>query len=100
MNNLVPLDHLEALELQLFPKLPDNELGRDLRAVVLEAITARKAAWPSIKAQIEEELARQKVNLGDEMSDGDDGSQHEWGTGCCAGLEFVLALLQEGRANA
>lgn len=41
---LVPLERLEALERQFFPMLPDNPPGRDLRAVVLEAIAARKAA--------------------------------------------------------
>lgn len=43
-SELVPLERLEALERQFFPLLPDNAPGRDLRAVVLEAITARKAA--------------------------------------------------------
>lgn len=38
----VPLARLLALEEQLFGKLPNNLLGHDLRAVILEAILARR----------------------------------------------------------
>jgi hypothetical protein len=41
---LVPLERLLALERQFFPMPPDNQPGRDLRAVIIEAITARYAA--------------------------------------------------------
>lgn len=42
MPEIVPLNRLLALERQFFPMLPDNPAGRDLRAVVLEAISARR----------------------------------------------------------
>jgi hypothetical protein len=42
---LVPLEQLVAMEEQFFPMLPaGNSAGADLRAVVQEAIAARRAA--------------------------------------------------------
>jgi hypothetical protein len=38
----VPLERLEAMEIQLFPRLPDTQLGHDLRACVLELLLLRK----------------------------------------------------------
>lgn len=39
---LVPIERLLALERQLLSKLPVNQLCNDLRAVVKEAIAARR----------------------------------------------------------
>lgn len=41
---VVPLERLLALERQFFPMLPDTQPGRDIRAVVLEAIASRRRA--------------------------------------------------------
>jgi hypothetical protein len=37
----VPLERLQAMERQLFPMLPNNQLGRDLRSVVMEVLHIR-----------------------------------------------------------